>query len=49
MGIMNLLVLIVIGVIIADMLSKWQGTNAILGTTAGIWTTGVNGMLCKTS
>ena len=49
MGIMNLLVLIVIGVIIADMLSKWQGTNSILQTTAGIWTTGVNGMLGQTT
>ena len=48
-GIMNLLVLIVIGVILADMLKNWQGTNAILGTTAGIWKTGVNGMLGATS
>lgn len=48
-GLMNLLVLIVIGVILADMLKNWQGTNALLGTTAGIWTTGVNGMLGKTS
>lgn len=44
-GLMNLLVLIVIGVILADMIKNWQGTNAILGTTAAIWQTGVNGML----
>lgn len=46
---MNLFVLIVIGVILADMLKNWQGTNALLGTTAGFWKTGVNGMLGVTS
>lgn len=48
-SVMNLLVLIVIGVILADMLKNASGTNAILGTTAGIWKTGVNGMLGSTS
>lgn len=44
-GVMNLFVLMVIGIILADMLKNWQGTNAILGTTANIWSTGVKGML----
>lgn len=48
-GLMNLLVLIVIGVILADMIKNWQGTNALLGNTASIWQTGVNGMLGQTT
>lgn len=46
---MNVVILIVVGVIIADILKNWQGTNALLGTTAGMWSTGVNGMLGQTS
>lgn len=44
-GFMNLVVLIVLGIILADMIKNWQGTNALLGNTASIWQTGVNGML----
>lgn len=48
-SLMNLFVLIVIGVILADMIKNAAGTNALLGTTAGIWQTGVNGMLGQTT
>lgn len=42
---MNLAVLIVVGIIIADILNNATQTNTILQTTAGIWTSAVNGML----
>lgn len=47
--IMNVIILIVIGVIIADLLqpSNIQGTTTLLRTTSQFWTTGVNGMLGK--
>jgi hypothetical protein len=48
-SIMNLAVIIVIGVIIADLVTNVQGTKALLNGTIGIWQTGVNGMLGKTS
>jgi len=46
---MNIVVLIVIGVIIADLLRNIQGTNAILKGFTSFWQTGVNGMLGQTT
>lgn len=47
--VMNLLVIIAIGVILADMLMNVQGTNALFSGLANMWKIGVNGMLGKTS
>lgn len=47
--VMNLLVIIAIGVIIADMVANMAGTNALWSGVAGMWKIGVNGMLGKTS
>lgn len=45
---MNLVVLIVIGIIIADLVKNYQGTNALLQSTSAMWGQSVNGMLGKT-
>lgn len=47
--VVNLFVLMAIGVIIADLVAHASGTNSLLSGMAGMWTTGVNGMLGKTS
>lgn len=47
--VMNLLVLMAVGVIIADMVSNAPGTNALFNGMSGIWKIGVNGMLGKGS
>lgn len=48
-NVMNLLVLIAMGVILADLIANATGTNALFGGLANIWKIGVNGMLGKTS
>lgn len=47
--VMNLFVLMAIGVILADMITNVNGTNALFSGTANLWKIGVNGMLGKTS
>ena len=46
-NIVNLAVIIVVGVIIADLVQPAHigGTNALLGGISGLWRVGVNGML----
>lgn len=46
-GGMNLLVIIAVGVILADMINNWQGTQALFNGVSGMWMTSVNGMLGK--
>ena len=48
-SVMNLAVIIAVGVIIADLVSNAAGTKTLLNGTIGLWQTGVNGMLGKTS
>jgi hypothetical protein len=47
--VVNLMVIIAMGVIVADLVTHASGTNALLGGTANLWKIGVNGMLGKTS
>lgn len=48
-GVFNLLVLIAVGVMLADMLTHVSGTNALFSGLGNMWKIGVNGMLGKTS
>jgi len=43
--ILNLLVIVAAGVILADLVAHVGGTNALFSGIGGIWTTSVNGML----
>ena len=45
-GVINLLVLVAIGVIIADLVTA-KGTPTLINGIAGMWQTSVNGMLGK--
>lgn len=47
--IINVFVMIVIGVMLADLVSNSAGTTALFNGLGSIWKTGVNGMLGKTS
>lgn len=47
--IVNLFVIILVGVILADMVANASGTKAFFDGVGGVWKTGVNGMLGKTS
>jgi hypothetical protein len=47
--VMNLLVIIAVGVIVAELVANVAGTNAILNNTTSFWSTSVKGMLGKTS
>jgi len=47
--VINILVIIAVGVIIADMVANAAGTTALFNGMGGIWKTGVNGMLGKTT
>lgn len=47
--VINLLVIIAFGVILADMIANATGTNALFGGMANLWKIGVNGMLGKSS
>ena len=44
----NLIVIIVMGVILADLIKNWQGTATLLNGISGLWTTSVKGMLGQT-
>lgn len=48
-SVVNLAVIIVFGVILADLVTNVNGTKALLNGTISLWQTGVNGMLGKTS
>lgn len=45
----NLIVLILVGVILADMIAHADGTKALFKGMSDLWTIGVNGMLGKQS
>ena len=47
--VMNLFVIIAIGVILADLVANAAGRTALFKGMSGMWQTGVNGMLGKTS
>lgn len=47
--VVNLFVLVIAGVMIADMIGNAKGTKALFDGVGGIWKTGVNGMLGKSS
>jgi hypothetical protein len=47
--IINVFVIIVIGVMLADLVHNAAGTNALFNGLGGVWKTGVNGLLGKTS
>ena len=47
--VMNLFVIMAVGVILADLIAKPSGTNALFSGTSNLWKIGVNGMLGKTS
>jgi hypothetical protein len=49
MGIINVMVLIIIGVILAKMISDYQGTQAVFGGLSDLWGKAINGLLGKTS
>ena len=44
-GVMNLFVIIAIGVILADLVANWKGTQTLFNGISSMWTTSVNGML----
>lgn len=48
-NVVNLVVIIVVGVIVADLVmpSHVKGTNYLLGGLSALWKVGVNGMLGK--
>lgn len=46
--VINLFVIIAVGVIVADMVAHWQGTQALFNGIASIWSISVNGMLGNT-
>ena len=48
-NVVNLFVLIAIGVMLADMIAKPAGTNALFSGMSNLWKVGVNGMLGKPS
>lgn len=45
----NLLVIIVAGVILADMIVHSDGTSAFFNGVGALWRTSINGLLGKTS
>lgn len=47
--VMNLLVIIAVGVMLADMINNASGTTALFNGLSGMWKVGVNGMLGKSS
>jgi hypothetical protein len=47
--VINLFVIMAIGVIIAELVTKSQGTATLLNGMSGLWRTGVNGMLGQPS
>lgn len=49
MSIVNLLVIIAMGVILADLIKNYKGTEALFTGIGNMWKVSVNGMLGKTS
>lgn len=47
--IINVFVIIVVGVALADLVHNASGTNALFNGLGSIWQTGVNGLLGQTS
>lgn len=47
--VINLFVIMAVGVMLADMISNPNGTNALFSGTSNLWKIGVNGMLGKPS
>lgn len=45
--VVNLFVIVAAGVMLADMISKPEGTKAFFNGLGSIWSTSVNGMLGK--
>jgi hypothetical protein len=48
-GIVNLLVIVAFGVILADLVAHASGTGTLINGMANMWRASVNGMLGKTS
>lgn len=48
-NVIQLGVLIVIGVILADMIANASGTNAFFSGLGGLWGTSINGLLGKST
>lgn len=48
-SVISILVLIVIGVMLADMVNNATGTKTLFDGVASVWKIGVNGMLGKTT
>lgn len=47
--IINLFVIMAGGIMVADLVANAAGTTALFNGLGGVWKTGVNGMLGKTS
>lgn len=48
-GVLNLAILIIAGAMLANAIAKPQGTKALFDGLSGLWQTGINGVLGKTS
>lgn len=48
-SVVSILVLIVVGAMLADLVSNAQGTKALFDGVGGIWKIGINGVLGKPS
>ena len=45
----NVVVLIVLGIMLADLIAHPKGTSAFFNGVGGLWSTSTNGLLGKTS
>ena len=48
-GVLNLFVLMIIGAMLANAIANPGGTTALFNGLGGIWKTGINGVLGKSS
>jgi hypothetical protein len=48
-NVINLLIILAFGVILAELVTKAQGTQTLINGIAGMWQTSVNGMLGNTT
>lgn len=48
-GVMNLFVIIAVGVILAKLVTNFQGTSVLFCGMANLWNIGVNGMMGQTA
>lgn len=46
---LNVVVLLVVGIIVADLVSKPNGTSQLVKGVSGLWTTYANSLLGKTT